>query len=254
VALRDGRLEAEGGELAGTVLRGSDSAGRPVEVAICGAEAGAGGLSWYRVQAWNPVAGAWQNPCARAAGASDPKALAVAGVWDGAGAHADRPGQFTFACQNGAIAKCADWGYQPWASKGGQSLADLHQACTRMARADYCGDGRSHTADGTIINVYDALGVQLPSSQPGRPDAFEAAWAPDGATCIATPRRGQSLGDVLRGCEGRFEPTSDVDLGGGDRCVVRRKGTGRPDARLRSRVVVPASPPASGSRELRVAL
>ena len=37
------------------------------------------------------------------------------------------------------------------------SLASYHQACTRMARADYCGDGTSHTQDGTWIEYYDKL-------------------------------------------------------------------------------------------------
>ncbi|HYV44641.1 MAG TPA: hypothetical protein VFA20_07240 [Myxococcaceae bacterium] len=59
LSLRDGRLEAAGAPLSGTVLRGSSSAGRPVEVAICGEERDAGGLTWYQIQAWNPVAGEW---------------------------------------------------------------------------------------------------------------------------------------------------------------------------------------------------
>ena len=31
----------------------------------------------------------------------------------------------------------------------------LHEACVRMVRADYCGDGRSHTVDGMAIDVWD---------------------------------------------------------------------------------------------------
>jgi len=248
VALRDGKLEAAGADLKGTVLRGSSSAGQPVEVAICGEEDDAGGLSWYRIQAWNPVAGAWQNPCARGVESNDPRALAVEGVWDASGARADRTNQFTFACQNGAIAKCVDWGYRPWAWKNGQPLADLHQACTRMARADYCGDGRSHTVDGTTIDIYDSLGVQSLAPPGGGADAFEASWAADGATCLATPRRGQTLADVLRSCAGRFEPAGNLDLGNGDRCVLRRKGGGPPAARLRTRVAPPPAFSAASSR------
>ena len=50
----------------------------------------------------------------------------------------------TLACEGGAITKCIRWGYQPWAQHSGSSLKELHQACTRMARADYCGTGLGH--------------------------------------------------------------------------------------------------------------
>src|SRR5262245_55193579 len=121
LVLRGGRLEAAGAgagaDLTGTVLRGSSSSGQPVEVAICGAEParseGGGQYVRYRIQAWNPSSKTWENPCARTATVSDPRAVAVPGVWDGSGARHDAQGKFTFACENGAIAKCVHWGYQP---------------------------------------------------------------------------------------------------------------------------------------------
>jgi beta-glucanase (GH16 family) len=56
------------------------------------------------------------------------------------------------------------------------ALADYHEACVRLIRADFCGDGVSWTEDGTLINVYDDLGVQLDEAEWG----VEAAWSRDG--------------------------------------------------------------------------
>ena len=63
---------------------------------------------------------------------------------------------------------------------------DLHQACVRVLRADYCGDGQGHTRDGTPVDLYDRLGVQSGEPAPGM--RFEAAWGPAGAVCVARSR------------------------------------------------------------------
>jgi hypothetical protein len=135
----------------------------------------------YRV-AYARGDGSWGALCTDAAGnASD--AIPLAGRWSyqqgavGGGAHIDDAGSFTFACAGGAIAKCVEWGYKPWASVGGVSLAAAHQTCTRVVRADYCGDGVSHTQDGQVINLYDHQGVQRDT----RPWLGEASWDVDGA-------------------------------------------------------------------------
>ena len=83
---------------------------------------------------------------------------------------------------DGVIAKCVDWGYAPWALG-----ADVHQSCTRLARADYCGDGRPWTLDGTTIDAYDVLGVQARLGDPSF--GFEAAWGEHGAICVNETRR-----------------------------------------------------------------
>jgi hypothetical protein len=105
----------------------------------------------------------------------------VAGSWDETGAFRAERDRFTYACMDGVIAKCVDWGYAPW-SVG----SELHATCTRLARADYCGDGRSWTLDGTSIDVYDALGVQSPVHDPDFD--FEAAWGAGGAVCVNATR------------------------------------------------------------------
>jgi len=169
-----------------------------------------------------------------------PRALAVPGVWDESGAHSEKGEKFTFACENGAIAKCVNWGYKPWAKKGGSSLAALHQACTRMARADYCGDGRSHTREDNLIDMYDGLSVLTRTTESSATwDAkrafFEAAWSTEGATCLSRTRDGQAVETVMEQCPGRFE-VAQKDLGEGDQCRVVRKGGGAKGALLRNRV------------------
>lgn len=114
------------------------------------------------------------------------RGLFMAGVWDESGArHESLAGAtdvaFTFSCDTGVLAKCIDWGYAPYAAG-----ADAHQTCTRLARADYCGNGMPHTADGTLIDVFDVLGVQ--ESDMSIDLAFEAGWGPDGAVCVSRPR------------------------------------------------------------------
>jgi hypothetical protein len=243
-------LKLEGGRLVtlpvarsvvGTVLQGTASDGKPVEVALCGAEPSAEdpGVVWYRIEAWNDVAQEWENPCVAVDRVPDPRALAVSGTWDASGAHQSTPGKLTFACENGAITKCIRWGYKPWASHEGQSLAGLHQACTRMARADYCGNGRSHTHENTTIDMYDRLGVLARTTEASadwdpRRASFEAAWAPDGATCLARTRDGRALQTVLEECPDRFRSGAVLELGEGDRCTVRRADGAPATALLRN--------------------
>jgi hypothetical protein len=243
--LKGGRLEASSGasrSLVGTVLQGTSSDGAPVEVAVCGAEPAPGDseLVWYRIEAWNPLAQQWENPCVATNQVPDPRALAVGGVWDASGAHHPEQGKFTLACENGAITKCIRWGYKPWASYNGHSLADVHQACTRMARADYCGNGQSHTRQDTFIDMYDQLGLLAPTTErsaawdPARA-SFEAAWTADGAACLSRTRNGSALETVLNECPGRFQPGQAVALSEGDRCTVGRAEPGPQAILLRNR-------------------
>ncbi|WP_164017450.1 ADYC domain-containing protein [Pyxidicoccus trucidator] len=241
---RGGRLVAwpdASRSLVGTVLQGTSGDGKPVEVAICGAEPAHEDpeVMWYRIEAWNPVAREWENPCLANGAVQDPRAMAVRGVWDSSGAHQDAPGKLTLACETGAISKCIYWGYKPWEQRNGQSLADLHQACTRMVRADYCGNGRSHTPEHTLIDMYDVLGVlsRMTESTAAWNTArasFEAAWAPDGASCLARTRDGQDMESILQECPGRFRTDAAVDFGDGDRCTVRRDGASTAVLRNRS--------------------
>ncbi len=105
----------------------------------------------------------------------------VEGAWDARGTHVAGPGTFTYSCMRGVIAKCVEWGYAPW-----RVGAPRHAACTRLARADYCGDGNPWTVDGTAVGLNDTLGVSTFASGDGF--TFEAAWGPGGAVCVNETR------------------------------------------------------------------
>ena len=59
---------------------------------------------------------------------------------------------------------------------------DLYNACVRMVRADYAGDGKGTTRDGQPIDLYDRFGIQRPDNDPAF--EFEAGWGKDGAVCV----------------------------------------------------------------------
>lgn len=96
-----------------------------------------------------------------------------------------------FTCTSGAEGKCILMGYRPWEEGSGAPMRDLHAACVHMMRADYGGDDRPTTRDGTPIVVYDRFGIQ--QDEPADPMPFEAAWGRDGALCIAHPRIAQNI-------------------------------------------------------------
>ena len=66
---------------------------------------------------------------------------------------------FELVCTSGAQGKCARFGYAPWRqAPDGRPMIDWYNACIRLLRADYCGDGRPFTRDGTLVDIYDHLG------------------------------------------------------------------------------------------------
>ncbi len=147
--------------------------------------------------------GGWQPLCE-----GGTAAILLAGVWDPETGDrvADAPADaVTFACRGAALAKCVEFGYRPWASVDGVSLRDHHQACTRMLRADYGGDGVAHTTDGTPIHVLDQLGIE--AADPTLGYVVEAEWGPDGATCLnagSTRHAGQQIGCEIPACGAAF--------------------------------------------------
>ena len=136
-----------------------------------------------RPSAWKPACE--QGPDGATGG------VFVDGHWNSHGAwHAEG---YTFACTSGVIAKCVrDFGYKPWKhlhsqrTGGDVALAPLHRACVRAARADYCGDGASHTRDGTLIDMFDRYGFNVRESGTGM--MREAGFSGDGAVWLERPR------------------------------------------------------------------
>ena len=151
--------------------------------------------------------GSWQPACPVD---SDGRraAIAVADLWDEMGNRNSSAPLFTLGCTTGAVAKCYRWGYRPWVTGYG-NLQITHETCTRLARADYCGDGVSHTLDGTLINVWDNLAPPGPiqaqgTTPPGM--TFEAAWDQNGALCFSHARWSAGGAVTAAACPNRLQP------------------------------------------------
>lgn len=152
----------------------------------------------------------WQPYCAPDA---DGRRLAIpiAGAWNDRGDALDIPGAVTIACTNGAIAKCVRLGYKPWKDAPDQPMRALHQACTRMIRADYCGDGRSHTRDGTNVDVFDPHGIQVRAETDPTVEVFEAAWDANGAVYLNVPRWSDDVAEIVRECPEKLAGHTSLD-------------------------------------------
>ena len=167
----------------------------------------AGNLLLYGFSIRDDATGDWREMC-------EPDAD---GVRAGFPLQLGEGGGFVLTCTSGGQGKCVRFGYKPWATgRDGAPLLAHWQACIRMVRADYCGDGEPHTRDGTLIDMYDKLGIQKEGAAEGM--QFEAAWGPQGAICVRRVRIGDifSLEALGAGCK-RLKP-EDI----GEACTEAR--------------------------------
>ena len=153
---------------------------------------------FYTVSYTEDNGNTWQPLCGLDGNNAPVQALFLTKLWNyGDGSRIDNdPTNFTVACRGAALAKCAEWGYRPWCPDTtecddlnnchGIPLEDIHQACTRMVRADYCGDGRPHTTNGTSIDIWDNFKIQERDETSTM--LLEAEWSQDGAACVAHTR------------------------------------------------------------------
>ena len=189
-----------GANVVGSTWNGTASNGAVVKLRIDSALQGTGtnadlwfyGVS-YATATSNTTGTMWAPLCGVDSSNVPVLAVAVAGVWGTSGTYAASSSNFTFACRAKTIAKCVELGYKT--TKG---YADQLASCVRLLRADYCGTGVSNTIDGTLLNLYDNVGVQL-DTEPWSP---EAEWTPAGARCINTNNnvRYQLTGTVDPSC------------------------------------------------------
>lgn len=182
-------------QLPGTVLTIGDGSGRQRHIRIDAVERDtrdpAGEVMLYTLSEQDASDGDWHNVCQ-----ADPDgrrlAFPLAGAFTPDMRHIDAPGRFLITCTGGAEGKCIRFGYKPWRQgPHGESLAAYYQACVRLVRADYCGDGVGHTRNGTPIDLFDRIGIQADEPAPGM--TLEAAFGPQGAICVRHTR----LPDVL---------------------------------------------------------
>jgi hypothetical protein len=147
----------------------------------------------YTLEQWVDDTSSWQPACSPD---TDGRSVAIplAATWDEHGDRSTPDSLFTFGCTTGVIAKCYRWGYRPWVTGYGD-LIPMHQTCTRLARADYCGIGVPGTRNGTMINVWDRLPAPGPIQHhggllglPPTGMLFEAGWNTEGAVCLSHSR------------------------------------------------------------------
>ncbi len=190
-------------EVVGATFNGADALGRPIQLLVRSVQTDPtdkeSEILLYELMAENPQTGEWSNICGPAPDGST-SAFPVEGVSEAISGSRS----FTLTCTSGAIGKCVRMGYKPWKMKNGESLRDYHEACVRMMRADYCGDGLGRTRNGTLINLYDRIGIQTPDPEP---QAFEAAWGKDGAVCVRKTRIEEiaTLADIVAACPQRLK-------------------------------------------------
>lgn len=206
-----GGAAVEGAGFVGATFTGVLTSGGQVPVRIDSATPGSGALAdvWQYGFSYQDAGGVWQALCAGGAGA-----VPVLGQWNyqqgvsGGGAKTSDPTVFTVGCQGSAVAKCVNQGYRPWAAASGVSLDAHHQACVRMIRADFCGNGVSWTTEGKTINLYDEVGIASDTEA----WLMEAEWTPGGARCVNLLNRsllgvlcGPLLGTLICGATSHFD-------------------------------------------------
>lgn len=198
-------ITLQGKDLQGSELTATDDQGNTLTLQIQDVEVDPkdqdGEIHLYTVFYQDPIDSQWRNLCTPdREGVA--KAIPFTGTWDERGNYIESD-TITFSCTSGNVAKCARFGYKPWETVNGRSLRDYHQACLRMLRADYCGNGNAHTREGTPINIYDAIGIEAP--EPAENMVFEAAWSADGATFVNRLRWTESPAKLLQECPERLE-------------------------------------------------
>jgi hypothetical protein len=153
---------------------------------------------WLHSLSVEATDGSWEPLC-QAGPDGRRQAIPVRGRFSAAdGRFADgEAGAFELACTGGAMGKCIRFGYHPWqtrawpvhaqqADASSPSYLTLYNACLRMVRADYGGDGSGTTSNGMRIVLYDARGIGVGANDPRMP--FEAGWTDAGAVCVNHPR------------------------------------------------------------------
>lgn len=188
ITLSDGSVLPQQ-ELPGLVLQVGDGSGQRRRIRIDAAEPDpkdpAGEVILYTLS--EQVADAsWQNICR-----PDPDGrrmgFPLEGAFTAGGRYVPSPGKLLITCTGGAEGKCVRFGYKPWShAPDGTALLAYYQACVRLVRADYCGDGVGHTRNGMPIDLFDRIGIQADEPAPGM--TLEAVWSPEGAVCVRHTR------------------------------------------------------------------
>lgn len=206
-SFRNANGSKTGAAFVGATFDGLLSTGATIPLRVDARRQIATDLFYYKVS--YQVDTGWVPMCGTVSGVAT-EVVPLNGVWNyaegvtGGGSRGSVAGQFTFACLDTALGKCVNFGYVPWRTKNAKLLLTYHDACARAVRADYCGDGRSFTSDGTLINMFDAVVVNTDTETWPR----ESQWAASGALCLTSERVNSrpglptcATGKVTSGCK-----------------------------------------------------
>jgi hypothetical protein len=201
VTLADGRVLPQQA-LPGVVLTFGDGSGTQRRLRIDSIERDArdphGEVILYGLSEQDHQSGEWRNACL-----ADPEGrrlgFPLAGRFTADGRYQPLPGRLLITCTGGAEGKCVRFGYKPWErARDGAPLEAAYNACVRLVRADYAGDGRGTTRNGQPIDIYDSLGVQAAANDLAY--EFEAGFDEKGAVCVRHVRVRENA--TLAGIEG----------------------------------------------------
>ena len=191
--------------LVGAVISFSDGRGGSVPLRIDAVQPDpmdpAGGVLLYRFLKRDAVSSAWRTFCP-ATHDGFAVGFPLSGRWAPDGSFRPSEDEISLICADSAVGKCLRLGYRPWETAAdGTPLQPYHQTCTRLIRADYCGDGTSHTRDGTPIRILNRLDLRG-RTEPSEDAVFEGLWGPEGAICLRQPRlAGRDVPeDILAAC------------------------------------------------------
>jgi ADYC domain-containing protein len=224
---------AAGQELVGATLQGVAADGSWLMLRIDSVEAASGSADqdvlYHRISKWacgwttdstgHTVFRCDWTPLCGATPTDGPVAsVPLQGRWNyslgisGSASYAYQPNGTTFACQGYALEKCAvPLHYKPWVPGRG----DLHRACVKMLRADYCGDG-THTQNGTPVHASDDVVINpWPSTSAVPAWKLEALWTPNGAACISAERLQGNEDLIKSACPDLFFNTPRCPTSGG---------------------------------------
>jgi hypothetical protein len=187
----------------GGVLQGADLVGAELDlgeigvVRVVAVERDAGArfdeIWMHTLELRQPGSMLFSNFCAPDT-KGDKRVVVYPGYFDEQNRYIADAGRFSMSCASGVESKCLRWGYLPWrrAPNTGESLVPYFESCIHLARADYCGDNRPSTLNGTSIDIFDRVGVQQQTL--GYPElVFEAGWNTGGAVCVRRTRIPKNL-------------------------------------------------------------
>jgi hypothetical protein len=200
-----------GSGVVGSQWTGTLSTGGTIKLRIDSALQGTGtnadlwfyGVSYQTSTGWSPL-------CGVDGGGVPIKAVPFAGYYSSTAGDLAKYNpsstQFSWGCRGKTVAKCVELGYKPFKGRTSQM-----QTCVRALRADYCGNGKSYTVDGTLLNIYDKVGIQL-DTEAWTP---EAEWATSGAVCINSSKaaRYQTTAAVDTACVIKVASSSNCGVG-----------------------------------------